>query len=99
MGPSTPRLLINRERVGEADESLRAMGYRKGFCFGEGNHRDALFEGDCDEGARQLAELLGWGRELDGLISAEMGKAGGVAGDGEEAGPAGAAGGSSLVSE
>lgn len=94
---STPRLLINRERVGEADASLRAMGYDKGFNFGEGNHRDALFEGDCDAGARQLASLLGWGKELEALVAAAQEKwavradAGG-GGDGEEdAGPAVAA--------
>lgn len=64
----TPRLLINRERVGETDPVLRQMGYKKGFNFGNGNFRDALFEGDCDEGIWTLCKLLGWEDELKQLV-------------------------------
>ena len=65
---TTPRLLINKERVGETDPMLRAMGYRKGFNFGQGNYRDALFEGDCDEAVWGLCAMLGWEEALQRLI-------------------------------
>lgn len=32
--------------------------------------RDALFLGDCDDGVRQLCQLLGWEAELDALLAA-----------------------------
>ncbi len=70
VSPSTPRLLINRERAGERDRLLHACGVRKGFWWGEGNARDALFEGDCDAGVQRLCELLGWDAELQALIDA-----------------------------
>jgi NAD-dependent deacetylase sirtuin 2 len=63
-----PRLLINRERVGEVDPALRGMGYDKGFNFGEGAYRDVVFEGDCDDGVWALAEALGWAEELRELV-------------------------------
>lgn len=34
--------------------------------------RDALFEGDCDAGVRELCRLLGWEDELDALIEAGL---------------------------
>jgi NAD-dependent SIR2 family protein deacetylase len=46
-----PRLLINREAVGNLD-------------FGEKNVRDAMYQGDCDDGVLELARLLGWSDEL-----------------------------------
>jgi NAD+-dependent protein deacetylase sirtuin 2 len=45
----TPRLLLNRERVGEVDPEIRKLaGVRvsRGFNFGEGNYRDALHLGN-----------------------------------------------------
>ena len=36
-----PRLLVNRERAGELTDSMRALGYNKGFNFGDGNYRQA----------------------------------------------------------
>ncbi len=60
--------MINRERVGEVDEMLRALGYSKGFNFGEGNYRDAMYLGDCDEGVWELCRLLGWEKELQVLV-------------------------------
>ena len=75
-----PRLLVNRERVGEADARVRAMaalvGHTAGLGFDfapETNRRDALFLGDCDDGFRELARLLGWDAELETLV--EAGKA------------------------
>ena len=77
----TPRLLINRERCGERHRMggermrrLRQLGFNVtdgGFDFDEDtNYRDALFEGDCDEGVARLAAALGWGEELRGLVRA-----------------------------
>ena len=79
-GEDAPRLLVNRERVGEADAHVRAMaalvGHTAGLGFDfapESNRRDALFLGDCDDGFRELARLLGWDAELETLV--EAGKA------------------------
>ncbi|KAL4436337.1 hypothetical protein ABPG77_009899 [Micractinium sp. CCAP 211/92] len=89
VGESTPRLLVNRERVGEGHPLLRLLGYQTGgFCFDEGsNYRDALFEGDCDGGVRQLCRLLGWEQELDALIAAGPQPAGAEPGEEAEAHP------------
>jgi len=57
-----PRLLINRERVAEAKNTVG------GFDFVT-PQRDCLFLGDCDQGVRQLARLLEWEEELDQLIA------------------------------
>ena len=67
-----PRLLINRERVGEMDLRSAFMGGAgdPGFRFDRGNYRDALFLGDCDEGVERLADLLGWGEDLTKLARA-----------------------------
>tara|TARA_B110001452_G_scaffold264942_1_gene268784 strand:- start:4821 stop:5837 length:1017 start_codon:yes stop_codon:yes gene_type:complete len=46
----TPRLLINRTRVGE----------HLGLDFDSEHSTDGIFLGDCDAGAERLAELLGW---------------------------------------
>ena len=70
VGKKIPRVLINRERVGEADATLMLLGHSKGFSFDE-KHRDALYLGDCDAGVRQLARKLGWEADLDELISAD----------------------------
>lgn len=66
VGDRCVRLLINREAVG--------VGGRRGegFQFGlEGNRRDVLWEGDCDEGIWWLADQLGWKAELEELIRVE----------------------------
>ena len=50
----TPRVLVNRDRVGE-DLGMDFDGW-------QGNtSRDLFMQGDCDEGARKLCECLGWG--------------------------------------
>merc|ERR1712242_295760 len=46
----TPRLLLNREAVGPWQNSEK----------NEENYRDAVWKGGCDEGAAELARLLGW---------------------------------------
>lgn len=69
VAPTVPRLLINREKVGERVPGLMGMltNRTEGFDFGERNYRDALYLGDCDEGSRALAHACGWGHELEEL--------------------------------
>jgi len=55
---TTPRLLINREMVG--NEWFR-FEWRS-------NKRDALYLGDCDQGVWELVELLGWQQEFHALL-------------------------------
>ncbi len=50
-----PRLLINREQVGDFEPESRP---------------DALYLGNCDDGARKLAELMGWQEDLEAMIAA-----------------------------
>eukprot|EP00931_Biecheleriopsis_adriatica_P006974 TRINITY_DN108315_c0_g1_i1.p1 TRINITY_DN108315_c0_g1~~TRINITY_DN108315_c0_g1_i1.p1 ORF type:complete len:356 (-),score=86.91 TRINITY_DN108315_c0_g1_i1:78-1145(-) len=64
---SAPRVLINQEAVGTCDVS------KGGFRFhleGEDNWRDVWWQGDCDSGCRELADVLGWGEDLEALIEA-----------------------------
>lgn len=60
--PGTPRLLLNRERVGED----------LGLSFGRPGASDAFSSGDCDKGALELARLWGWEDELTRFHSAEV---------------------------
>lgn len=70
----TPRLLINRQRVGPFT-----------FQCDRGAHdppaelarptTDVFFEGDCDAGVRELARLAGMGDELTALIDKATGGA------------------------
>ena len=59
-----PRILINREKVGEVPSRRsffeRGTSKGRGFDFSEEGKRDVLFLGDCDEGVRQLCEHLEW---------------------------------------
>lgn len=70
----TPRLLINREKVGTY--SKRRGGYSSpgmaqyGFRFDKSNYRDALFLGDCDDGCAALSRSLGWEEDLNALAVA-----------------------------
>lgn len=94
--PHVPRLLINRERVGEAAPARGGRGggaLRPGFVFdaaAPGGGRDVLFLGDADDGVRELARLCGWGEELEALVGG--GGRGGAGGDGEGAEEAAATG-------
>lgn len=54
----TPRLLLNRERVG-------SLGSRPD---------DVCFLSDCDDGVRQLAEALGWKDELEEMWMKRSGR-------------------------
>lgn len=57
VGDEVPRLLINREKAGELTPEMRALGYRRGFNFGDGNYRRAPSTGSrlvcAASGARQ----------------------------------------------
>lgn len=56
-----PRLLINRELVGQND-LLRSLGLACGLDFDpEHGTRDVFWEGMCDDGCQLLADKLGWG--------------------------------------
>ncbi|CAG8556961.1 18374_t:CDS:2 [Racocetra persica] len=60
---STPRLLINREKVA-------CYGTGGGFDFdgiSSPIQRDVFYGGSCDDGVLELAELLGWKEELQKL--------------------------------
>lgn len=67
VGSDIPRLLINREKVGEQMGGIMGMltGDTEGFDFSENNYRDAYFLGDCDAGSRALARACGWADELE----------------------------------
>lgn len=67
VGKCVPRLLINRELVGE-----RLTEEQVGFRFDTpDNYRDTAMLTDCDNGVTVLAELLGWGDDLRQLIESE----------------------------
>ncbi|XP_066147437.1 NAD-dependent protein deacetylase sirtuin-2 [Euwallacea fornicatus] len=69
---TTPRLLINREKVGQRTGIMAMMGVSGGLEFDlKGNTRDVAWLGDCDDGCLMLAEKLGWGDELTKLVKAE----------------------------
>ena len=61
-------MLINREKVGEAEPELKRLGVEHGFNFGEGNYRDVLYLGNCDDGVAELCAMLGWTEDLQKLI-------------------------------
>lgn len=63
--PGTPRLLINRDRVGDSSPFNP-----RGFEFDRPDSSDGLFLGDCDDAVHELAELLGWQGELKAAIQA-----------------------------
>lgn len=61
MHDNCPRLLINRELVGQND-LLRALGLSTESDFDPTNGtRDVFWEGMCDDGCQLLADKLGWG--------------------------------------
>ncbi len=64
-----PRVLINREKVGEAEPELKRLGVEHGFNFGDGNYRDVLYLGNCDDGTTELCKLLDWTEDLQKLIN------------------------------
>lgn len=74
---ATPRILINKEIVGEAHPDLKRMGYRKGFDFSDDNgSNDIALLGDCDEMIEHLCSQLGWSADLEDLLLANHSTAG-----------------------
>jgi NAD-dependent deacetylase sirtuin 2 len=73
VGPSVPRVLINREEVMAFQDPLMAQ-LVGGFCFGPSNTRDIKHLGDCQESIIEFARLLGWEEELLKLVQEEGAK-------------------------
>ena len=71
VGSNVPRLLVNRERVGETEPMLDLLGLVSpgALNFEEGQYRDAEFLGDCDAGIGELVRRLGWQADLDALMA------------------------------
>jgi len=79
---SVPRLLINLEAVAtkpapppdDADEhELYRYRTSSRFAFNDpNNRRDVLFQGTCDSGCQELADALGWGKELQEMFDAPV---------------------------
>uniref|UniRef100_T1IPY0 NAD-dependent protein deacetylase n=1 Tax=Strigamia maritima TaxID=126957 RepID=T1IPY0_STRMM len=68
----TPRLLINKEKAGQTDNLVFAMGFEGGMKFDDAdNYRDVAWLGMCDDGCQALADALGWGKELKDLVKRE----------------------------
>ena len=62
--PGVPRLLINRERVGEGDLFMNPRG------FDWESPTDGFYGGDCDAAVGELCGLLGWEEELKRVLEA-----------------------------
>jgi len=62
--PEIPRLLVNKESVGAfrrvTGEELPAA---------HGNFRDVVYLGQCDDGMKALADLLGWSSDLQQMTN------------------------------
>ena len=55
----------------DAEPQQQQQGVERGgfdFSNSRGSGRDVLHLGDCDGAVEQLAELLGWGQELQLLV-------------------------------
>lgn len=70
---ATPRLYVNRERGQTgATHPMTALFFGGGFQFdSKDNVRDVFKEADCDAGCLEMADLLGWGKELCAMIEHE----------------------------
>ncbi|KAJ9113951.1 hypothetical protein QFC19_000146 [Naganishia cerealis] len=71
VGPDCPRVLINKERVGEARYAWDDEGFRfpsSAEAAEREGTRDFFWQGEADLGVRELAEKLGWTDELEELI-------------------------------
>lgn len=69
---SCPRLLINREKAGVRSPILKTLGVcGDGLNFDDDPIRDVALLGDCDAGCKDLANRLGWGDELEALVTSE----------------------------
>ncbi|KAH3765547.1 NAD-dependent protein deacetylase sirtuin-2 [Pelomyxa schiedti] len=65
VGLNVPRLLINREEVG-VRSSFSGANWGMDFHSSD-NVRDVCWLGNCDDGCRELARLIGWSAELEAL--------------------------------
>lgn len=66
-----PRLLINREKVGQCTGIMAMFGLGTGLNFDKKNTKDVFWAGDCDDGCQLLADKLDFGDELKELIKNE----------------------------
>ena len=75
--PLCPRVLINRELVGQHEpgdtllsDTKVPMGFGDvGLRVGlEDNYRDVFLQGDCDDGVRRICDALNWTPELNKLL-------------------------------
>ncbi|KAJ8611886.1 hypothetical protein CTAYLR_005814 [Chrysophaeum taylorii] len=68
VAPTTPRLLVNRDRVGENLPFKNTVA--SGFDFSENATlpRDVFYRGDADDAAFALADFIGWREDLDALV-------------------------------
>jgi len=67
---SCPRVLFNRDRVGERGDLgmlARLDPLMRGGGFDFSSERDSFYQGDVDDGVRLLARYCGWEEELDKL--------------------------------
>lgn len=67
-----PRLLINRDQVGDPNMFgsffTSLFGLNPDFGSQSNQHRDVFYQGDCDQGCLNLARLLGWEEDLLEMI-------------------------------
>jgi len=74
VGEECPRLLINREKVGEASR-LEDIICGGGLHFSDsGGYRDVAYLGSCDAGCGELAKLLGWEEDLKSIMEGYQGE-------------------------
>ncbi|XP_042224947.1 NAD-dependent protein deacetylase sirtuin-2-like isoform X2 [Homarus americanus] len=70
--PSCPRLLINREKTGSVDPVMAILHgiFTGGLALDSPNNkRDVALLGDCDDGCKTFAEMLGWKEDLEKLVA------------------------------
>jgi len=81
VAPEVPRLLINREVVGDKAALPEDASYYSRYCYRQNtafafddpeNRRDALYKGSCDDAVQELADALGWGLELQEMFDAPL---------------------------
>jgi len=76
VGETVPRILINKEvvRCKPAPKPKQKIFFNNGdFAFKDpDNHRDALYQGDIDEGIQKLVDELGWSKELKEMYEAPV---------------------------
>jgi NAD-dependent deacetylase sirtuin 2 len=72
VGYDCPRLLINRDPVGDPNmfgSTLTSiLGLNPNFGNSSNSHRDLFCQDDCDRACMQLATLMGWDGELKEMI-------------------------------